>query len=823
MDFINKVFFTLFFEEIKVFLPLIFLFFYSIFIFKEKKNWNIVIKLLILCLPFIFIFYHYSYLSNFFSAIGQDSLAELNADFGEAFFYVKTFFTFLFDPEIFKRNRFWLLLGSSIGLAIILYYVIDLFCKKKRINILLFDKLFNLFFFTTFIIAIFSIINVIKINLNIGKELKIVETEFKKNILNFSANRTGDNKLKVITYIGESTAALNFSLYGYPFKTTPCLQSQGKNKKFIKFKKVFATHTHTTPSLKSILSLCIKQNKKDCSLILGDIENNLSIVDIFSKLNINTHLFSTQGFLGGHNLGTKLVLNTKEKYFSSELENRNSEFQGNRYMPEIKDKEFFLKNYCKKNQIFKNESSLVFLHSYAGHGQYAGYLDHTSEKEVFSYPKYINKLNFLGKGSRNFKLIQEYDAAIKYIDGTLKKVVECSIKNSEKENQPLIFIYFADHGEAVASARGHDSSRLTYEMLHVPFFIVFNDVAYNLHKDKFETLNNLKNKDLSLKFLSDVLIYLFDINILDITNQNIVYAHDEFKSLSSDFILDRRDLNGKIKKIQTFWNFKGTLENSELTETQFKNQDTSISLWQLKNYLEKKGLSDKKNIKNLVCQHRANSYITQYKSSLSNGCFETDIFFLKDYVLSTHEIKDEPKLIFDKFLDSSFNKNTLWLDSKNLNLIENCQLGEKWLKKNYQKFLSLLVETPTDSINNINNKAWINCIKKINNIENIDVGYYLPTQLITECSQQIIREKKNYSTKCQKLYSNTTSFLDKTKINSITFDYSGYEFVKSFKNFKNYKWHIWHVDSLKSFNKIFENKNIGIVLLKNNRFTDNLN
>jgi glutaredoxin-related protein len=360
-------------------------------------------------------------------------------------------------------------------------------------------------------------------------------------------------------------------------------------------------------------------------------------------------------------------------------------------------------------------------------------------------------------------------------------------------------------------------------MLHVPFYIVFNDLAYNLHKDKFETLNNLKNKDLSLKFLSDVLIYLFDINILDITNQNIVYAHDEFKSLSSDFILDRRDLNGKIKKIQTFWNFEGTLENSELTETQFKNQDTSISLWQLKNYLEKKGLSDKKNIKNLVCQHRANSYITQYKSSLSNGCFETDIFFLKDYVLSAHEIKNEPKLIFDKFLDSSFNKNTLWLDSKNLNLIENCQLGEKWLKTNYQKFLSLLVETPTDSINNINNEAWINCIKEINNIENIDVGYYLPTQLITECSQQIIREKKNYSTKCQKLYSDTTSFLDKTKINSITFDYSGYEFVKSFKNFKNYKWHIWHVDSLKSFNKIFENKNIGIVLLKNNRFTDNLN
>ena len=109
-------------------------------------------------------------------------------------------------------------------------------------------------------------------------------------------------------------------LYGYPFDTSPWLSSQKENK-IIKFNRVYATHTHTTPSLVSSFSLCVKQ-LKDCSLILDN--NNLSVIDVLNKSDIDTHLFSTQGSLGGHNLATKLIFNTKEKNFSSELEIKNS-------------------------------------------------------------------------------------------------------------------------------------------------------------------------------------------------------------------------------------------------------------------------------------------------------------------------------------------------------------------------------------------------------------------------------------------------------------------------------------------------------------------
>ena len=82
MDFIEKVFRVIFVDEILVFIPLSVIFFYSIFYFIEKKFSSFTV--LILLLPFFYIFYQYSYLPNFFSSIGQDSLTELNADLGEA-------------------------------------------------------------------------------------------------------------------------------------------------------------------------------------------------------------------------------------------------------------------------------------------------------------------------------------------------------------------------------------------------------------------------------------------------------------------------------------------------------------------------------------------------------------------------------------------------------------------------------------------------------------------------------------------------------------------------------------------------------------------
>ena len=123
----------------------------------------------------------------------------------------------------------------------------------------------------------------------------------------------------------------------------------------------------------------------------------------------------------------------------------------------------------------------------------------------------------------------------------------------------MIFIYFSDHGESPATARGHDSSRLTYEMLHVPFIIIFNDSAYNLYKDKFDKLKKLENQNLSLKVLGDMILYLNDIDVLN-KKKEVIYKSDKFKSLYSKYIYDRINLDwGVLSKIPTFWNYEKIL------------------------------------------------------------------------------------------------------------------------------------------------------------------------------------------------------------------------------------------------------------------------
>ena len=62
-----------------------------------------------------------------------------------------------------------------------------------------------------------------------------------------------------------------------------------------------------------------------------------------------------------------------------------------------------------------------------------------------------------------------------------------------------------------------------------------------------------------------------------------------------------------------------------------------------------------------------------------------------------------------------------------------------------------------------------------------------------------------------------------TNINNITFNFVGYKAIKDFPDFQRFKWHIWNVNNVKTINEIISSNNIGIMLLLNNKFTNNLN
>ena len=107
--------------------------------------------------------------------------------------------------------------------------------------------------------------------------------------------------------------------------------------------------------------------------------------------------------------------------------------------------------------------------------------------------------NLLGKDYKNYKLYNEYDTAIEYIDSSVKEVMKCMGTKFKKSSANGFYLFLRSR-RSPATARGHDSSRLTYEMLHVPFIIIFNDAAQNIIIIKLMNLKNLKIKIYHLNF-----------------------------------------------------------------------------------------------------------------------------------------------------------------------------------------------------------------------------------------------------------------------------------------------------------------------------------
>ena len=95
-------------------------------------------------------------------------------------------------------------------------------------------------------------------------------------------------------------------------------------------------------------------------------------------------------------------------------------------------------------------------------------------------------------------------------------------------------------------------------------------------------------------------------------------------------------MNGEISKLP-FSSKKNENIRDSLSEDLFNKLDTSINLWLLQKYLDDKKNTDREKVEKIICRHRANSLYLQFQSSLSNGCFETDIIINNGKFISSHD------------------------------------------------------------------------------------------------------------------------------------------------------------------------------------------
>jgi len=287
--------------------------------------------------------------------------------------------------------------------------------------------------------------------------------------------------LNVIVHIGESMTSMNMGLYGYVRDTTPKLGAFAASRdSLLVFRNVFSPHTHTAPSLLEALSIGVDASE---DFIPISDRQRISIVDLLEGAGIQTALISNQGRSGAwNNLASTVVFkNVSAREFSlatswlGELDH---------YAARPYDHEFLTGTLDRAEYLEQPGPRLVFLHSYAGHSPYHrnippdlrhpvdGFFDGLSDAVI---------VGNVGQPSRIVRRVQQYDSVVRYNDAVIAELLH----KVEASPHPGVYVYFSDHGEAVYTGRGHDSSRFVHEMARVPFLIYFNDAALELRRDTF--------------------------------------------------------------------------------------------------------------------------------------------------------------------------------------------------------------------------------------------------------------------------------------------------------------------------------------------------
>ncbi len=551
---------------------------------------------------------------------------------------------------------------------------------------------------------------------------------------------------KLVVYIGESTSAMHMGAYNYFRDTTPNIDKLPLSNTLL-FKNIFSTHTHTTPSLLEALSIGIYEKEQWLPI---HKRQRLSLVRLLHKNGFKTHLVSNQGQSGTYNQASSVIFKNSIKKFS-----RQNRLLGNndRLLKKPFDHIFFNKELPKL--LNKNEKSVIFLHSYAGHGNYLKNIPKNFRQPVDSYFKDLSPNAISGKIPAAASQVEAYDSAIKYVDYSVTQAIE----KVQSSSQPTVFLYFADHGDSPFTGRGHDSSRLTHEMMRVPFLIHFNDQALKLYNKTFQELKTLSLKE-DITTLAMLPSFIF--KILQATP-----PQSPLKAAAPSPIVIR-DVSDK----RTFINLAKARHNNALIE----KPDGATKNFTAQQY-------NKKDLK--ICYHRSNTIAQAVRGSFATNCIETDLNITKDLqLLSFHPPLKSTGLQLKNIMEAtSKSKPYFWLDLKNINSYDNCNLLKESLTPYNATKERILLEFPNSL--NLSDTKNLKCIKSFLSDKWI-TSYYINTESLLKCA------KKDKSS-CSKLKKTIHFLLENKAVSHISFDYRGLKAIKRISDAAKFKWNTWNV------------------------------
>lgn len=717
-----------------IFLAASFLAFSWNYFFIKKRYWKASNFLLmgILCISYL------GGVLDWLYGLGGDSFLESrNFNWKEAYFWIITFVNLFPSLLIASEKIFILLLIESLVLSVFIFWAIT----KHRVIL------------SVLIIVLFGIGGGIGYHVYNGFQMGQIyiselEKSFDKNPTGFKSTTTN---IDLFVYIGESTSSLNMSLYGYPLPTTPNLDLLKNKDGFLYFNNIRSTHTHTSPSL--LRAFSVISTKDDGRQVKWGIGR------ILKSSGIDSNLHSVQPLNGSFASSSRFIFDGINYDLPS-----NDRYKGNNIKTRYKDHELL--------DIALGNIGVTFFHSYAGHGNYLDFIDLDKSKKIHSPHinfQGINGIMFSENTDVNLSsIVENYNQAITYIDQN----VSYAIENIKKRNKPAVLIYFSDHGESVYTKRGHDSSKFIDEMSTVPMVIYFNE-AYQRSYPKIYKQYLQASIDNRTKFLDQITPTILDILRIKVEEKIDIPTLASLEDHPRPYIIERETLSGGSRI-----NFNYDLNNGFTKEKFYGGtpEPTYISI-----------LSSKFSGENTICYHRSNSYAKALRASRVANCIEFDLTIdgddLNVYHPPTYATGFKIEHIFSI---AETQKNSLWIDSKNINNPIACNKLATYLVKNYRRVGKIFVEFPSES--DSENTELRSCAAKLKAID-VRTSYYVPTHYLAPCSED---PSKNISM-CKLLDQHVQKALASGIFTDLSFDFIGYPAMLLIQGAKKLRWNTWAI------------------------------
>lgn len=261
-----------------------------------------------------------------------------------------------------------------------------------------------------------------------------------------------------VLVVGETSRAMEWSLYGYDRSTTPRMEKQDG---LVAFTDAVTQSNNTHKSVPIILSAACAEN-------YDVIYNEKSIVTAFKEAGFKTYVIANQkltlSMIGAFYREADVFIDVSKQH-KNHLSS--STHDGN-VLPYVDE------------AIRNTEGDLfIVLHTYGSHFNY-----HERYPKEFAFFK-PDKVAAI-RASHVKELRNAYDNSIRYTDYILAEITD----KLRKSGACSALVYLSDHGEDIFDdARNrylHASPIPTYYQLHIPYIIWFSDTYRREFPEKYQ-------------------------------------------------------------------------------------------------------------------------------------------------------------------------------------------------------------------------------------------------------------------------------------------------------------------------------------------------